>query len=489
MTIKNNTIKKYLSDIISKEQINNWIKNKNKVGIHTTVGSGKSTLVNKRVVEVLLEMGLKGLFVSNRTLVTKQQENNQTELNKLALRMDYETTQSMIQKYKTGNILPVVDLVIIDEYHQLVTDSAFNNTISLFLEIVEKLNVPVIFISATPPKNIFGIDTIINDNDLGIKQHIYNNAKVYHHIDEIESVLENIINNTNDKVLFYINNSNKIRSLHLQYKDISMVYSSRSNTILQEFIVEDKVDNLINNQKFSDRILFTTKVIDSGVNILDEDLKHIIVFSYDVEEVLQVVGRKRDNKDELNIYLKNYNPKELGGYKSNIVYKLSIIEDFKKNPLQTIRSLTGTKEEYLLNELFTYDETLRKVINTTVEENLRREYELLERISENTYTKELEKVNIFAEDKTYKKDWNELEDYLKELYDNKTVFLNRDSRESLIDKINYRENGELKKSIGKLNGFLKERKSRYRIEQFRTERYENGKRKQYRSAWKVIKID
>lgn len=90
--------------------------------------------------------------------------------------------------------------------------------------------------------------------------------------------------------------------------------------------------------------------------------------------------------------------------------------------------------------------------------------------------------------KREKKHLVEVENKLKELYDDKVVFLSRKDREPFIEFINYREDGKLRKSIDKLNGFLKRRKSNYRIEQFKTSRTIDGVRKQYGSAWRVIKI-
>lgn len=486
MTIKSttNSNKQYLNDTLTKQQIRQWVDNKQKVGIHTTVGSGKSTLISGKVTEVLRETKKNTLFISNRKLIVQQQEDNQEGLNKYCPRVSYSTTQKIITQYKMSGVLPETDVLIIDEYHQLVNDSSFNTLTSLMLEIIDKLDIPMIFISATPPQDFIVLDVVIDDKAINNQAQIYNQAYVYHYKDEILRVLEQIITQTDDKVLFYINNSREIASLQDKYGDISLVHSSSNNAVLQPYIDTAKINKLIEIQQFEERILFTTKVIDSGVNIIDEKLKHIFVFSYDVEEVLQVVGRKRDNKDDLSIYLKNYNPRELGGHKSTITYKLGIIKDFKENPLQTIRRITGTEEEYLIQELFVHNEELRLIINEAVEENLKREYGILENISNNTFVKELEKVNIYATDETYSKEWNKLESYLKTNYNNETVWYNANDKVDIIENINFRENGVMRKSISKLNYFLEKKKSKYRIKKINTTN--DGKR--YGNAWVLTKI-
>lgn len=62
-------------------------------------------------------------------------------------------------------------------------------------------------------------------------------------------------------------------------------------------------------------------------------------------------------------------------------------------------------------------------------------------------------------------------------------------RQELIEKVNVRngKNNTLLKGLDTLNGFLSENNLDYYIKQFETSRIINGKKKKYKSAWKVMK--
>lgn len=73
---------------------------------------------------------------------------------------------------------------------------------------------------------------------------------------------------------------------------------------------EKKVWNQIaQEEKFSQKILITTKVLDNGVNIKDTNLRHIVIQDLEQTTFLQMLGRKRfSNKDESErvfVYLHN----------------------------------------------------------------------------------------------------------------------------------------------------------------------------------------
>ena len=66
-----------------------------------------------------------------------------------------------------------------------------------------------------------------------------------------------------------------------------------------------KVRNeIIQNEKFSQPVLITTQVLDSGINICDEAVKNIVIFYTDRTEFIQSLGRKRllSNEAGINIW-------------------------------------------------------------------------------------------------------------------------------------------------------------------------------------------
>lgn len=75
-------------------------------------------------------------------------------------------------------------------------------------------------------------------------------------------------------------------------------------------------DSLVKNSKFSQKILIATSILDNGVNIIDTELKNIVIFESNSTEMVQMAGRKRclnGDFDTFNLYLKDETKKSLAG--------------------------------------------------------------------------------------------------------------------------------------------------------------------------------
>lgn len=73
-------------------------------------------------------------------------------------------------------------------------------------------------------------------------------------------------------------------------------------------LLESKTfQEIVENDSFPQRVLITTKVLDNGINLKDESLKHMAIGTFDETTFLQIVGRKRrtQQSDRLKLYLKN----------------------------------------------------------------------------------------------------------------------------------------------------------------------------------------
>jgi hypothetical protein len=77
---------------------------------------------------------------------------------------------------------------------------------------------------------------------------------------------------------------------------IMVIHSgSKGKPSYEEFVLKEK---------FEGSILITTSVIDNGVNIKDSKVKHIVVTDINKDKVLQMLGRKRVEDNEIvNLYL------------------------------------------------------------------------------------------------------------------------------------------------------------------------------------------
>lgn len=67
---------------------------------------------------------------------------------------------------------------------------------------------------------------------------------------------------------------------------------------------------IINHECFEQSVLITTPVIDSGVNICDENVKNIAIFYTDRTQFIQSLGRKRLKEGENGINVWAFVPSE-----------------------------------------------------------------------------------------------------------------------------------------------------------------------------------
>ena len=73
----------------------------------------------------------------------------------------------------------------------------------------------------------------------------------------------------------------------------------------KDFKTINEFDTAIANGKFEKQLLFTTQALEVGIDIKDPECKHIMVEMFDVDSVIQAVGRIR-NKDGVHYYIRVY---------------------------------------------------------------------------------------------------------------------------------------------------------------------------------------
>lgn len=61
---------------------------------------------------------------------------------------------------------------------------------------------------------------------------------------------------------------------------------------------------VLRNEKFEEKVCISTAVVDVGVNFKDPNIKHIVVRSFNINTIIQFLGRKRRSKGEIvNFYV------------------------------------------------------------------------------------------------------------------------------------------------------------------------------------------
>uniref|UniRef100_UPI00260EA1BC DNA helicase n=1 Tax=uncultured Clostridium sp. TaxID=59620 RepID=UPI00260EA1BC len=293
-----------------------------------------------------------------------------------------------------------------------------------------------------------------------------------------------------EKAIVFIDSAKKAYELYEKFKDIAMFNCSKNNADYYKYVDEAKIQKMLEKERFEEKILITTCCMDAGVNIIDDNVKHILADVKDFGTLIQCIGRKRRKKDEqIYLYIKNISNQQFGGMKGRCVKLLKEADYLLKNGIDAYldeydRANTSLiydkkaeiKYDKKINEMMYYKLTLDAA-----------EYDYVVNIDKN-YTKYLirkfdfkGRVRVLEES-----EGTELEQYLDGLVG--SVMLQVKDRKELIEKLDVRQDSKLLKKINSLNSALEERKLMYRIEEFKTSRIIDGKKKNFKSAWKIMKL-
>ncbi len=230
------------------------------------------------------------------------------------------------------------DYIVFDECHFIFSDGSFNNkTRFAYKKAVQEYHPKLIkiFISATMNEIK---DPIINNvkkvhkNGFGLdepKIHEYTTGNDYSYLkpryfQKLISIINLIKNDTsNDKWLIFISNVNRDGKLIIDQLGEKMCSLIKSGT------KSDELNSIINNSKFTKKVLICTKAMDNGINISDYKLKNIVIMAWDYITFIQMLGRKRidiNNPEEVNLYIPTRYQKSFSSKLNSYYKKKSEIE-------------------------------------------------------------------------------------------------------------------------------------------------------------------
>lgn len=204
--------------------------------------------------------------------------------------------------------------IVVDEAHYFLKDASFNPKSNISLAKIIACNATKIFMSATIDK----FESVYIQILASLNKFYFGSAIRYHmtksklYIQSIQEVKDKkliffLMQELTGKTLIFVDSKEYGRKLQKQLDPIfNKVALITSESKESEEIVEKKTfEELIQNEKFSADVLIATSVIDNGVNIIDRELKNIIIYHDDKDEILQMIGRKRciDEDDQVNIFL------------------------------------------------------------------------------------------------------------------------------------------------------------------------------------------
>jgi hypothetical protein len=215
------------------------------------------------------------------------------------------------------------DYIIIDEAHYLFQDALFNRNTEIMLDMVEQLQKSkvIILMSATAD--------LLKKHFVGRIKKTYHVSADYSYIkavycyttpDSVNKILNGVP--PGEKVVMFGDNKNRLRTLHREYPDSEYLNSGNKDESLA-------FRQITQNECFSCQMLFTTKVLDNGVNLKDKAIKHIIIEQTDMVEFIQCLGRKRVQSpdDTITLYFLSSVCSIAGRYKE-LKRDLAIVQQY-----------------------------------------------------------------------------------------------------------------------------------------------------------------
>lgn len=271
------------------------------------------------------------LYLCNRRKLRKQIYDDVKMLG--LLNVIYVTSYQALQYYiQEGKQIPYYDYIVADECHYFTTDAKFNEYTDVSYDfLMKRKDSVVLWVSATA-KTFF---RWLADKGKVKKKYIYRIDKDYSYVkkvyfykkEEITTIIDDILENEpQSKIVVFCNSASRMEEMNKRYDDIANYFcsSTSSSAKLKNMCgydsetkkVADCIKQLPDGRvTFEKRILFTTTVLDNGVDLKDKDIKHIFSEIFDVDSLIQSLGRKRivDKKDTCTFYIREFQPKAIQG--------------------------------------------------------------------------------------------------------------------------------------------------------------------------------
>lgn len=449
---------------INNEVISSW---KGNVFLNGATGSGKSYFVLNKLVKYC-ETHMKSILVlCNRTALRKSYY--EKKVNNNLHNITISSYQEIQENIKKGiKFREKYDFIVCDECHYFTTDSLYIIDTDLSFDWIINNNAIKIFMSGTGwtmfnylyDKKLLDYCYTIPYDYSYVKDFI-----IYEKKENVYNIINDLLTNTNDKIIYFANSLNLALKVYNQFKKYSHFKCSK-------YIKDEKIQKLNevgenecikeknNTITFDKRLLIATKALDNGIDLKDKNIKYIISDIYDMESAQQCLGRKRiiDKNDNVTFYIRNYNKNAVGGLYTQLQRKLKPIITF----------ITNKK---LFHDKYDIDRTFHSEYIYHIDENTR-DYNHLAYIK---LKEEAKKMKLILDEKNYYIDMfldnfnnlkniksleleeeykmkDELQLYLESIVGKK---LFKEEQEELINKINLTDSrGRQQKSARSINQYL-----------------------------------
>ena len=181
-------------------------------------------------------------------------------------------------------------------------------------------------------------------------------------VDDLVQYVETIGVDKDNKMVIFVESKTYGEKLEKAFKDTGVasaifINAKNRNDKDEDETAKQAFNKIVETERFEQDILITTAVLDNGVNIKDEKVKHLLILSFDRTQYLQMLGRLR-NCEELTLYIPR-NPKAMVQSKLNVT---------RGQLYKVIKEVANKNGEYELGDgktKFIVPNLLKSIVNLT----------------------------------------------------------------------------------------------------------------------------
>lgn len=283
---------------------------RNGILLHAPVGAGKTYAIIHRLLPWALERGLRMLYVSSRNAINTQVKRDiiavtgedhfveeltdcgwqaQRDFDGITV-LTYHALYFMMRR--DPNSLRKYDILAFDEIHALLEDASFVPYSGYVLNhLMEFFGTAIrIYMSATPEEILPYLAKVETPYRLRVIRFRRDYAFVRPYFFHDETEVIRLINEdkSDQKWLLYCPSIQQANNLQRNIHHSCVLL----NSITREQNPSEW-NRMLCDKKFDSKIALASAAIDAGVSFIDPSLKNVVVFSYDLTTVVQVLGRKR----------------------------------------------------------------------------------------------------------------------------------------------------------------------------------------------------
>nr|WP_317325486.1 DEAD/DEAH box helicase [uncultured Flavonifractor sp.] len=335
--------------------------------IHAPTGFGKTHFILYEILPKVIQDGGKILLASNRVAVSYQQK---LELMKMIDESEIGclTPEGVIKKTDFGPVKIMtlqaldfflatpdgkkyakeVSVLVLDEVHYFTSDVSFNPNSARLLKAIPRLfkDAIRIYMTATPEDIlrplaeaemnavrpmverigtrlsplVFGQPPVINLYQFKSDKYKYLPVRYFKGDEEL---YQRIRDNKNDKWLIFVSSKENGKSMQKELGKDAVFISADSKG-------SDTWNQLLSEEHFSSQVMITTSVLDCGVNIHDDSLKHVVIPFEDRVSFMQALGRVRfKGRPNFTLYVKALSKQRLNGLVQKNCELLSLAKEIQ----------------------------------------------------------------------------------------------------------------------------------------------------------------